>query len=117
LRLGLLLASRWCIINHLLVAPRSLSGGHPTHDRGVAGVQWPALPGQVVKAFVVLREVERTSNEELIALCRWRLGEYAVPWNIEFRAELLHSFVGKVLRRLWMEENLGVRSGIAACQT
>ena len=39
----------------------------------------------------------------LLALCRRRLDEYAVPWEIEFRAELPKSFVGKVLRRMLVE--------------
>jgi long-chain acyl-CoA synthetase len=36
--------------------------------------------------------------------CRKRLEEYAVPWEIEFREELPKSFVGKVLRRMLVEE-------------
>ena len=44
------------------------------------------------------------SEEELLTLCRNRLDEYAVPWEIEFRDELPKSFVGKVLRRMLIEE-------------
>jgi len=58
-----------------------------------------------VKAFVVPRPGTRLSKEELIALCRRRLDEYAVPWDIEFRDELPKSFIGKVLRRMLTEEN------------
>ena len=80
---------------------------HPkVKEVAVVGVQRPALPGQAVKAFVVLRQGEQASKEELIALCRRRLAEYAVPWDIEFRSELPHSFVGKVLRRLLTEQDL-----------
>jgi long-chain acyl-CoA synthetase len=80
---------------------------HPkVKEVAVVGVQRPASPGQVVKAFVVLRQGEQASKEELIALCRRRLAEYAVPWDIEFRAELPHSFVGKVLRRLLTEQDI-----------
>jgi long-chain acyl-CoA synthetase len=83
---------------------------HPkVKEVAVVGVQRPTSPGQVVKAFVVLREGERASKEELITLCRRRLAEYAVPWDIEFRSELPHSFVGKVLRRLLTEEDLVAR--------
>jgi long-chain acyl-CoA synthetase len=56
--------------------------------------------GQKVKAFVVPRPGTNLSKEELLELCRKRLEEYAVPWDIEFREELPKSFVGKVLRRL-----------------
>jgi long-chain acyl-CoA synthetase len=60
--------------------------------------------GQRVKAFVVPRPGTRLSKEELLDLCRRRLEEYAVPWDIEFRQELPKSFIGKVLRRMLVEE-------------
>jgi len=60
--------------------------------------------GQKVKAFVVPRPGTNLSKQELLALCRRRLEEYAVPWEIEFREELPKSFVGKVLRRMLVEE-------------
>lgn len=70
--------------------------GVPTVENG--------QPVTRVKAFVVPRPGSNLSQEELLALCRRRLDEYAVPWEIEFRAELPKSFVGKVLRRMLMEE-------------
>jgi long-chain acyl-CoA synthetase len=60
--------------------------------------------GQRVKAFVVPRPGTNLSKDELLDLCRQRLEEYAVPWDIEFRQELPKSFVGKVLRRMLVEE-------------
>jgi long-chain acyl-CoA synthetase len=60
--------------------------------------------GRNVKAFVVPRPGTDLSKEELLGLCCRRLEEYAVPWDIEFRQELPKSFVGKVLRRLLVEE-------------
>ena len=60
--------------------------------------------GQKVKAFVVPRPGTNLSKEELLDLCRRRLAAYAVPWDIEFREELPKSFVGKVLRRMLVEE-------------
>lgn len=59
---------------------------------------------QKVKAFVVPRPGTKLDKEELLALCRKRLDEYAVPWEIEFRETLPKSFVGKVLRRMLIEE-------------
>ncbi|MBU0702366.1 MAG: alpha/beta fold hydrolase, partial [Chloroflexi bacterium] len=67
---------------------------------GVAGGE----SGQRVKAFVVPRPGTDLSKEELLGLCCRRLEEYAVPWDIEFRQELPKSFVGKVLRRMLVEE-------------
>jgi len=59
---------------------------------------------QRVKAYVVPRPGTKLTKEELITLCKRRLKEYAVPWEVEFRQELPKSFVGKVLRRLLVEE-------------
>jgi long-chain acyl-CoA synthetase len=71
----------------------------------VVGVQRPKWPFQRVKAYVVLRDGAQASEEELKAYCKRRLEEYAVPWQIEFRKELPKNFVGKVVRRLLVEEN------------
>lgn len=60
--------------------------------------------GQKIKAFVVPRHGTTLSKEELLALCHRRLEPYAVPWEIEFREELPKSFIGKVLRRMLVEE-------------
>lgn len=70
----------------------------------VVGVQAPRWPFQRVKAFVVPRDGASLSEDELIALCKRRLDEYAVPWQIEFRQELPKNFVGKVIRRLLVAE-------------
>ncbi len=59
---------------------------------------------QRIKAFVVPRPGTNLSKEELLDLCKRRLEEYAVPWDIEFRQELPKSFIGKVLRRMLIEE-------------
>ncbi len=67
---------------------------------GIAGGE----SGQRIKAFVVPRPGTDLSKDELLCLCRRRLEEYAVPWDIEFRQELPKSFVGKVLRRMLVEE-------------
>ena len=63
---------------------------------------------QKVKAVVVPRPgvgagIDLTI-EELLELCQRRLEPYAVPWKIEFREQLPKSFVGKVLRRLLVDE-------------
>ena len=79
---------------------------HPkVREAAVVGIQAPRLPFQRVKAYVVLRQGERASEEELIQLCRRRLESYAVPWKVEFVQELPKSFVGKVLRRILIEQS------------
>ena len=59
---------------------------------------------QRVKAFVVPKPGSDLSEDELLEMCRRRLEPYAVPWEIEFRQDLPKSFVGKVLRRMLVEE-------------
>jgi long-chain acyl-CoA synthetase len=72
---------------------------HPkVKEAAVVGIG-AAEPGQKIKAYVVLREGEHATPEELMALCRARLAEWEVPAEIEFRHELPKTFVGKVLRR------------------
>lgn len=78
---------------------------HPkVKEVAVVGVQPPKWPFQRVKAYVVPKDGATLNAEELTALCKRRLDEYAVPWQIEFRKELPKNFVGKVLRRLLVEE-------------
>ncbi|MCH7588206.1 MAG: long-chain fatty acid--CoA ligase [Chloroflexi bacterium] len=55
--------------------------------------------GERVKAFVVLKQGESATEEELIAFCREYLAPYKVPKFIEFRDDLPKTLVGKVLRR------------------
>ncbi len=55
--------------------------------------------GETIKAFIVLKEGETCSPEEIIAFCKERLAAYKVPRIIEFIDELPKSSVGKILRR------------------
>lgn len=60
--------------------------------------------GETVKAYIVLKEGERASEQELVEFCRSRLAPYKVPKSVEFRDSLPKSAVGKILRRLLREE-------------
>ncbi|MFB3924715.1 MAG: long-chain fatty acid--CoA ligase [Syntrophales bacterium] len=55
--------------------------------------------GENVKVFVVLKEGETATREELMEYCRSRLAVYKLPQEIEFRKELPKSTVGKILRK------------------
>jgi long-chain acyl-CoA synthetase len=63
--------------------------------------------GERVKAFVVLKEGENATEEEIVAYCRAQLAAYKIPKFVEFRKELPKSNIGKVLRRLLKEEEQG----------
>ena len=60
--------------------------------------------GERVKAYVVLQEGESATEEEIIAFCRENLAPYKVPKFVEFRDDLPKSMVGKILRRVLLEE-------------
>jgi long-chain acyl-CoA synthetase len=77
---------------------------HPKVKEAAAiGVQ-DAYRGETVKAFIVLREGETAAEEEFIEFCKQEMAPYKVPKLIEFRQELPKSLIGKVLRRVLMEE-------------
>jgi long-chain acyl-CoA synthetase len=60
--------------------------------------------GETVKAFIVLKEDQTATAEEIIEFCRDRMAAYRVPRLIEFRDDLPKSPIGKVLRRELREE-------------
>ncbi len=60
---------------------------------------------QKIKAFVVPRPGTDLTEEELLEMCHRRLDPYAVPWEIEFRESLPKSFIGKVLRRVLVQDS------------
>ena len=66
--------------------------------------------GELVKAYVVLRDPGEDTEQaeaELVAWCRdpdTGLAHYRVPKRWEFRDSLPETLVGKVLRRVLLEE-------------
>lgn len=71
----------------------------------VAGVPNPRR-GEVVKAYVVLKPGQEATVDEIRTFCKEYLALYKVPKSVEFRKELPKSQVGKVLRRLLVEEEV-----------
>ncbi|MGF7186617.1 long-chain acyl-CoA synthetase [Desulfitispora alkaliphila] len=61
--------------------------------------------GETVKAFIVLKEDETATAEEIKEFCKQKMAKYKVPTIIEFRSELPKTMIGKVLRRALQEEN------------
>ena len=62
---------------------------------GVPDADW----GEAVKAMVELNPGQSVSAEELIALCKEKLGSVMAPKSVDFVAQLPRSPVGKVLKK------------------
>ncbi len=95
-----------------------LSGGYNVYPREIEEVLYAhpkvkeaaavGVPdeykGEVPKVFIVLKEGETATEEEIIAYCKENLAKYKIPKYVEFRKELPKTMVGKILRRVLAEE-------------
>ena len=69
----------------------------------VAGIPDPKS-GEIVKAYVVLKQGETATLAEIIKFCEDKLTGYKRPKVVEFRDSLPKTMVGKILRRQLVEE-------------
>ena len=97
-----------------------ISGGYNVYPRDIDEVyyQHPKIQeacaigipdprrGESVKLFVVLKEGETATQEELIEYGRTKLAAYKLPVEVEFRKELPKTNVGKVLRKQLRAEEM-----------
>ncbi|MDM8538818.1 long-chain fatty acid--CoA ligase [Desulfobacterales bacterium HSG17] len=60
--------------------------------------------GEMVKAFIKLKEGETATQDEMMAFCKENMAGYKRPRSIEFRDEIPVSNIGKVLRRVLRDE-------------
>ncbi len=102
-----------------------ISGGYNVYPRDIdevfyqhpkvqeacsVGIPHPTR-GEAMKTFVVLKENETATREELMDYCRERLAKYKWPMEIEFRDELPKTNVGKILRKELRAEEQARREG------
>jgi long-chain acyl-CoA synthetase len=91
----------------LNVYPREIEDVLYEHPKvmevAAAGIPVPQK-GERVKVYVVLKPGETATEEEIIAFCKENLAPYKVPRFVEFRSELPKTAVGKILRRILIEE-------------
>ena len=84
------------------VWPREVEEAISAHPKvlevGVGGIPDPNR-GETVKAWVVLKQGETMTVDEVRAYCKEHLAPYKVPTHVEFRTELPKTTVGKILRR------------------
>lgn len=90
------------------VWPREVEEAIASHpavaEVGVAGVA-DEYQGESVKAWIVLRENQSVTKEDILTHCKDSLAKYKIPKYVEFRDSLPKSTVGKVLRRELAKEN------------
>jgi long-chain acyl-CoA synthetase len=77
---------------------------HPDVAEAVAIGVPEEYRGETVKAFVVKRSDATTTEDEILAFCKERLAAYKTPKVVEFRDDLPKSAVGKLLRRVLIDE-------------
>ena len=84
------------------VWPREVEEVIASHP-AVAEVSVAGVPDvyqiEAVKAWIVLRENQQVTADEIRTFCREKLAGYKVPKHVEFRDSLPKTMVGKVLRR------------------
>jgi long-chain acyl-CoA synthetase len=89
------------------IYPREVEEVLMTHpavvEVAVAGVTDPKR-GETVKAWVVKKEGDATTEDEIITWSKSQLAKYKYPRMIEFRDELPKTTVGKVLKRELIKE-------------
>jgi len=91
-----------CLVEHPAVA-----------EAGVIGKP-DAVRGQIIKAFVALREGYKPSEElkhEIQLYVRQKLAAHAAPREIEFRVKLPKTRSGKIMRRVLKAWELGLPTG------
>jgi long-chain acyl-CoA synthetase len=61
---------------------------------------------EVVKAFIVTAEGRHVAKTDIIDFCVDKLSKFKIPRQIEFRSDLPKSAVGKILKRVLLEEEV-----------
>ncbi|GAX90157.1 long-chain-fatty-acid--CoA ligase [Effusibacillus lacus] len=77
---------------------------HPAvQEAAVVGIP-DSYRGEAVKAYVVPKQGQSVTEEELIDFCRSQLSPYKAPRSVELRSSLPKTTVGKILKRTLVEE-------------
>jgi long-chain acyl-CoA synthetase len=100
------------IVKGFNVSPTEVEKAICTHpkveDAAVVGIPHE-YKGEVIKAYVVLKEGEAVEKYEIIDYLRSHIARFKVPSSIEFVESLPKNVMGKLLRRLLLEEEMKKR--------
>jgi long-chain acyl-CoA synthetase len=95
-------------VSGLKVLPRDVEEVLFTHPKileaVVAGIPHAQRGDDTLTAFVVLKPGETLTADALREFCKHDLAPHKIPRDIKFRTELPKTQVGKVLRRVLVEE-------------
>ena len=95
------------IVGGYNVYPRNVEEvlyAHPDiAEAAVVGLDHPTR-GQMIKAYIVLKEGKALDESGLKDHLKPRITAYALPHAVEFRAELPKNNIGKILKRVLVEE-------------
>lgn len=84
------------------VYPREIEEVLMTHEAvslaAVVGIPTEGH-GEEIKAFIILNEGAKISEDEMIAWCKEQFASYKYPRMVEFRKELPMTATGKILKR------------------
>jgi long-chain acyl-CoA synthetase len=98
------------IVGGFNVYPRDVEDILYTHPKvelcAVIGIP-DEKSGEKVKAFIKLKQGETAEPEEIIDFCKENMAGYKRPKSVDFRDEIPVSNIGKVLRRVLREEEIG----------
>lgn len=98
------------IVSGFKVLPREVEEILYTHphvlEAVVAGIPHPQRGDDTVKAFIVPQPGTAPTSDDIREFLKLHLAPYKIPREIEFRAELPKTAVGKVLRRTLVEEEV-----------
>lgn len=83
---------------------------HPKIEEAVVVGLPDEFAGEMIKAYAVLKTGDSASEEEILEFCRHDLATFKVPKWVEFRSELPKTMIGKVLRRVLVEEEMNKRT-------
>ena len=72
---------------------------NPKVALAAVGKQSDELKGEIAKAYIVLKEGEQATEEEMIAFCREELAAYKCPRKIQFVMDVPKTSTGKIMRR------------------
>jgi long-chain acyl-CoA synthetase len=90
------------IVGGYNVYPRNVEEEIYTHpavaECAVVGLEHPTR-GQMIKAYLVLKEGQSLDESALKAHLKPRITAYALPHAVEFRTSLPKSAIGKILKK------------------